>query len=424
MGAILKVSLLTALTAFLSVAYAVPEITVEGLDFGRKSRLTVKYSIDAAALVTVDFQTNGISGWASIGLENFTSLSGDVNRVVAAGSRQVVWNARADWPDHRFDTKDFRAVLTAHNVYDPPLYMVVDLERPNDVRYYVSAAAVPGGVTDRRYKTTSLLMRRIPAAGVKWLAGSESANPSVGEYRRHYVTLGEDYYIGVYEMTQRQYWLLTGTNPSADKPADWSTAPVPARWEVQPVEQVPFSMARGSCNDGYDWPNDGHDVGPSGVLQQLRNRANGIAFDFPTCAQWEFACRAGTDGASYGLLADVAWTYDNWQNDKDITANGTHEVGLLQPNDFGLYDMLGNVWEFCLDWMSPTAAAQAAAEESDPTGPSVIEPMSDRGNGGRTWRGGTYAQWYTVSATSPYTWGVEGGNRICGFRVCCPAVAK
>jgi formylglycine-generating enzyme required for sulfatase activity len=104
----------------------------------------------------------------------------------------------------------------------------------------------------------------------------------------------------------------------------------------------------------------------------------------PTEAEWEYAARAGSPGERYGSLDEIAWYGDNsgrskvdsaelWESDhyylRRLRANGnqTHPVGKKTPNDFGLYDMLGNVWEWCADWYG--AKYYQVSEERDPEGP-------------------------------------------------------
>jgi formylglycine-generating enzyme required for sulfatase activity len=84
-------------------------------------------------------------------------------------------------------------------------------------------------------------------------------------------------------------------------------------------------------------------------IASLNQMLGGDFFRFPTEAEWEYACRAGTTGERYGELDAIAWYAAN-------SGGSTHQVGLKQPNAFGLYDMLGNVWEWCQDsfcWYLP-----------------------------------------------------------------------
>ncbi|XVU30225.1 formylglycine-generating enzyme family protein [Actinoplanes sp. CA-054009] len=76
------------------------------------------------------------------------------------------------------------------------------------------------------------------------------------------------------------------------------------------------------------------------------NRSAG-GYRLPTEAEWEFACRAGTEGPRYGDLDDIAWFRDN-------SGGHPHEVGTRAPNPWGLYDMLGNVWNWCWDLYDPS----------------------------------------------------------------------
>ena len=95
-------------------------------------------------------------------------------------------------------------------------------------------------------------------------------------------------------------------------------------------------------------------------LKKLNSQApSGWRFALPTEAQWEYACRAGTTGAygGTGRLEDMGWFESN-------SGRETHPVAQKKPNAWGLYDMHGNVWEWCSDWSGP----YPAGESTDPTG--------------------------------------------------------
>lgn len=373
------------------------------------------------AVITVDIQTNASAqadgDWVSIGAENQKLMCGDVNRRIEPGIREIHWAMMSAWPGHRIDA-GIRAVVTAWPNACPPDYMVVDLTVPSNVWYYASKDALPEAVTSVTYKTRQLVMRKIPAAGVKWVAGREGAKTVEGEYAAHYVTLTNDYYIGVFELTQQQYRDASGDH---DNVYSDRLGRIPVVGD--------FSAFRGSYKSGYNWPTNGHAVKADSLLGKLR-ALTGLQFDFPTAAQWEFAARAGTGTELYGTKTEIAWDVSNWKKDPDLTANARHEVGLLKPNAFGLYDILGNAYEYCLDWMSQSeAAASSGTDVIEPVGPDTREPMTaasgcDRGGGGRTWAGGSYdgESWsYKPSATYRYTWAAETGTaNSTGVRLWCP----
>ncbi len=107
-------------------------------------------------------------------------------------------------------------------------------------------------------------------------------------------------------------------------------------------------MIRGSSNGGK-WPSSSA-VDSDSFLGKLRART-GLEFDLPTEAQWEYACRAGTTTVySYGNSADGDYM---WYNSN--SGYHTNDVGLKKPNPYGLYDMHGNVFEWCLDWYGTLA---------------------------------------------------------------------
>lgn len=347
----------------------VSEVTMEQVG----GKVIIGYTLNEPAIVTVDVLTNTLDGvGASIGAANLTGLKGDVFRYVSAGRHAIDWRPRkTPLGEGGFKASDgsVRAEVTAWSTNCPPDYLVVDLatttaDKWAAARFYPSAAWVPGGVTDNAaYRRTHLLMRKVPAAGVEWRMGSAQGEPSrtPGQELNHLVTLTRDYYIGVFELTQLQCQHAFGRTVSGA--ASFAT---PEECEESPAN-VSWAALRGASEGGVTHlsPTDGSSLG------QLRTKT-GIAFDLPTDAQWEFACRAGTETTTYNAdyldwnfdnadaartertrerLNRIAWTLANATN---LNANGeavcrVQRVGLLEPNAWGLYDTLGNAWELTLD---------------------------------------------------------------------------
>ena len=272
-----------------------------------------------------------------------------------------------------------------------PQYLVVDLERTNAVTYVETAAELPdGGLANDVYRTTRLVLRRIPAKGKSFRMGSpaweighdclkdagrEGWNDG-GVERRLPVQFTHDYFIGVYPVTQRQYELLMGANPSCYKGA------------MRPVESVSFLQVRGTTNPRS------RAVAPDSLLGKLRAKAGGLCFDLPTEAQWEYACRAGTEtgfnngtGPLSGLNDDpnAGMVGRHWGNGgKKSATSGDYwpgdvgedkaspRVGAYAPNAWGLYDMHGGVYEWCLDWFDPYLTAPGMdGVAHDPVGPAT-----------------------------------------------------
>jgi len=174
---------------------------------------------------------------------------------------------------------------------------------------------------------------------------------------QHQVTISKDYYLGVTEVTQGQYEKVMGTNPSyfqkrVIRKSDSS---------MYPVEQVSWEDAVEFCKKLSDLPEE---------------KAAGRVYRLPTEAEWEYACRAGSKtaysfGESSKSLGDYAWFYEH--------SNGqTHPVGEKKANAWGLYDMHGNVWEWCSDWYGDY-----------PNG-AVSDPVGTREGSDRVIRGGCW----------------------------------
>ncbi|MBR4615723.1 MAG: SUMF1/EgtB/PvdO family nonheme iron enzyme, partial [Kiritimatiellae bacterium] len=227
------------------------------------------------------------------------------------------------------------------------LYCVIDLSAgPTASKYPVKWLDKPptGGFNKDEYKMKKLVLRRIEPG--KFMMG--------GKYE---VTLTKSYYIGVFEVTQKQYELVTGNNPSQHK------------GDMRPVEKVSWNMVRGDSS-AYDWPSSVN-VEPDSFMGKIQTRT-GLNFDLPTEAQWEYACRAGTtseynNGSSTGSALKLLGRYKNNKSDgRGGFSDGTAMVGSFRPNTWGLYDMHGNVREWCLDWWYGNLSSGV----TDPTGPS------------------------------------------------------
>ena len=382
-------ALAAAVTMGAGAAYAVPQVTNVRMAQRAGTRVVdVLYDLAGeAAIVTLGIETNGVA----IPDSAVTRLSGDVSVVIQPGTdRHIVWNAGADWPENVTETA--KARVTAWSVDAPPQVMVIDLSGGTaattyPVFYYSSMDALPyGGATNSLYKADYLVMRKIPSGGF-----------NMGEYpATTAVTLSQDFYAGVFEVTQEQWYNVMG----GARAANFTDA---ASRAFRPMEMVSYEDIRGTAaQGGAGWPaNDS--VYAESFVGRLRTKAGLSGFDLPTEAQWEFACRAGTDtcfndgdaaanvsGANANTNAWLdalgRYKFDGGYID-GVTApaagcgpaNGTAIVGSYAPNAWGLYDTHGNVWEWCLDWY------QAALEGgADPDG-------ADSGSG-RVLRGGSWSR--------------------------------
>ena len=396
------------------------------------------YRPDGRNVVYVDYELEGAPGvvtaeiyeqGVALGLARSAHVTGDIGRVVQPGVRRIVWTAAADYPNRVFTNA--MAVVKAWATNAPPDYLVVDLAATGTeaLRWYDGAANVPGGAENEIYKTSKLLMRKIPAAGITWVMGSPilptpEAGRTANAETPHYVTFTEDYYMGVYPVTAGQYKTVIGSLPAN---ADVSAAPVPEDYALHPVSGVSYGWQDVDAphylrTSGWPESTAHSDVLQTGFLGKMQSLSGGMEFDLPTSAQWEYACRAGSETAVYGgySATDVAWC--------SAETNRTVAVGLKQPNAYGLYDMLGNVWEWCLDIYpnSISATPVTDAPQVDPVGIAYAESGYTAANQvKRVRRGSNYSAPASDMRAALYTGRlITGRDAMLGFRVFCPAVAR
>jgi formylglycine-generating enzyme required for sulfatase activity len=195
----------------------------------------------------------------------------------------------------------------------------------------------------------------IPAGEFVMGASAGDGNADSWELPQHSVRIHEPFYIGTTEVTQGQFRAVTGRSPSRFHGSD-----------DHPVEQVSWHDAVAFCNalsakEGLS------------PFYTLAGRNAGVpdrhspGYRLPTEAEWEYACSAGSTerfyfGSASALLDRFAWYKAN-------SLGRSHPVGQKGPNNFGLYDMLGNVWEWCGDRFSESYYRVSPA--ADPTGPAA-----------------------------------------------------
>ena len=471
-----------ALAAFAATA-ATPEVSNVTMAQSPMTReVTITYALaNAPAVVTLDIQTNANgSSWSSIGGEHIWNATGDVWKKVTASGGTISWHPDLSWPDRRIAEGGARAVVTAWSLDNTPDYMVVDItstRNSDKVRYYPAVDFLPGSeygqtgavTNNTAYRDTCLLMRKIMAKDVTWTMGTQATS---GANLAHQVTLTNNYYIGVFEITQNQ-WAYIQTNQTQS--ARFTTGRNPG---LRPADSVSFNEIRlakptGFGDNGpsanaaaiaaYGWPNAPH---PHSFLGILRSRT-GLDFDLPSEAEWEFAARAGHgerywgDGsiwsganacANLNRLARYSQTGGFRPSNKNTgdlgaerkavvnaasttgTTNGTAVCGSFLPNDWGLYDMHGNVAERCLDWYEANITAFGGRLNVDPANPA--KTLSGANGAHHLARGGTWSHhsgslrpgvrtvMNTDTSTGENYRGAGYNQAMLGLRVVCRAGLK
>ena len=220
----------------------------------------------------------------------------------------------------------------------------------------VAVSVGPDAFTIELIPDVTLRMVWIPRGTFLMGRYSGEQDSLTNEDPQHEVTLSQGFWMGRYELTKAQWTAVMGTEP-------WS--------------------GRSYVLDDPDTPATHVDWGDIQDYIEDLNTLTQLAFRLPTEAEWEYACRAETTSRFYWgndsdhtRIGNYAWWYDNAEG---IEERYAHIVGKKYDNDFGLYDMSGNVWEFCQDWYA--AYPNDGKPVTDPTGPSSGTTRVIRGGG-------------------------------------------
>lgn len=433
-------------------AFAEPAIT-DNVTFEQTNQLVkIAYTLEnEPAVVTVDILSNGVTvpGQA---FSNPDMVYGPWNRKLDPGDYEVVWRPDATWANTYLKNGTVSVRVQAWATNTPPDYMVVDLTSATNIMFATSTNALPGGIDSDLYRTSHLVMRRCPAKDVVWYMGSGT---SKGVNPKHKVKFTEDYYFAVFPTTQMQYKNLNG-NTAHD-------CYFTNRWECRAVDSLGLVNMRGKVC-ATNWPHNTplHKVDAGTPLDRLRQKT-GLEFDLPTSAQWEFACRAGVAGTlnsgadqtqaeverlgrvktNGGWAPEAAeWpevtsgSVKRWRDDSPRTKEpycharawsteyGTPRVGSYAPNDWGIYDLYGNLWEITTDH-TPTYDYDGEYKTTyvDPVGEENRELW---GGTAQTYSMRDGSNWFTTwtSANSAsVTTSSSGGDLVrSACRLACPAV--
>ena len=334
-------------------------------------------------------RANGESGEVIVNLESKAgSIQMGQKLVVTAGDREIV--------------------LKAVN----PMVRVVKCRAASKDRKYLSGLKkgapvylyVKGSPVKREPKTGTVKtiggIEFVYIRGGTYMMGSKKSDDDANdaEFPRHRVTMS-GFWLGKYEVTQSHYVRIMGENPSnfkgSRRPVDgvsWYDAiqfcnKLSEKMNLEPVYEIskPFLGIFG------------------GYSVKINEKANG--FRLPYEAEWEYACRAGTTTKYYwgnSINGRYCWYDDN-------SGSKTHPVGQKKPNRWGLYDMSGNVWEWCMDWYDSDYYSNS--QQKNPHGPSSGKY--------RSIRGGSYYNHhiYNVRSASRYRCDPGYSDGTLGFRV-------
>ena len=361
---------------------------------------------------------------------------------LTSGDYKLVWDSSlcesptADWLKSHTGELAFSVVM--EDSADVPEYLIIDLSGGAEAASWPSERVVGKpltGWTDE-HKTTKLVLRRIyaggrgntfsSATGVSFMFGcpaGDAYKTSGYDFDAAEATLTNDYYIGVFELTQKQYQLITGQTVAQGQNA-FGNSP------MRPQANIGYYAHMRGTEAGLLWPVSS-DVDGTSLMGILRSKVvlppeipSAWKFDLPTEAQWEFACRAGTttpwnNGGNYDvyvfgqdksgndLESDHNLDLIGW-NPANAPTSGS-DVGRLPANAWGLYDMHGNAAEYCLDYNYAGTLGEKYRKGFEPMGYTTTDSAKFAASTARVVKGGGYSSYWTTKTNFKYF----RGHRAC-----------
>lgn len=291
--------------------------------------IVVSYDLDQAATISVCYSTDGGKTYS----QPVKQVTGDVGKNVSAGHKQIVWNVLNEVEKLVCSNLVFKVMAGGGNV----------IFTSNGVTCTVNGV--------------SFEMVKVEGGTFTMGATSEQGIDAESDETTHLVTLS-DYYIGKYEVTQELWEAVMGTTVRQQRDKANTSWSMRGEGNQYPMYYISWD----ECQTFIIKLNN-----------LLSSQLGGKYFALPTEAQWEFAARGGKKSLGYkyagsNTIDNVAWYTDN-------SDSRTHEVGTKSPNELGLYDMSGNVYEWCLDWYD----SYSSSSQTNPTGASSGSGRVNRG---------------------------------------------
>ena len=436
--------LLVLVAASAAVAFAEAAVTITGVNARQRWPWN--------GLVDVDFTIAGANSGDVFAIDLSAEYAGGDKKIAAYtyttepiagnGSHRVTWNMGKDYPEFRAEDLCVSVTATPFSG-DTPVYMVIDLSGGKDaakypVRYTTKAPAHVQGAANEPCQTTELWMRRIVAPSFAFSVNRYVVE--VGDSKDSFWgKMTKDFYVGVFELTQEQYRLVMGDWPNSYCTNGLYRASRPA--------ELTYRTLTGTQEDIQSVPSS---ITSASFLGKLREKT-ALSITLPSNIQLNFAARGGTE---LGSAVDF-WQYkldgvflsgaqiarfNAGTTDRNCdTTVGTAYVGSYLPNDYGLYDVVGNVAEYTAErycntgyqgyykklFSSDSIGSSKENPVVDPPGVSVEDALYDMGGSTayyrRLTRGGYWAAssvnlWTTDGRKQNATDGSETAKGI-GFRL-------
>ena len=319
--------------------------------------IEINYTLDQLADISLHMSFNGGKSYT------YTPrvLSGDIGKDITAGRNKIIWNWKNEGIHENMHNVCFKVIATLRSDLSKEIFSI--------------------------YGVTFAMIKVEGGTFTMGATSEQGSDAESNEKPKHKVTLS-DYYIGQTEVTQELWEAVMGTTIQQQRDKENRSLVLKGTGDRYPMYFVNLY----ECQQFV-----------KALNSLLYNKLNGKKFALPTEAQWEFAARGGTKSNTYKYSGSndiniVAWYSYNAQS-------SSHKVGLKAPNELGIYDMSGNVWEWCQDWYG----GYKGFSQTNPTG-------SDKGNG-YVYRGGS---WYNGAQSSRVSYRVhDAGTRHnhIGFRL-------
>ncbi|MGM9809840.1 MAG: formylglycine-generating enzyme family protein [Paludibacteraceae bacterium] len=299
--------------------------TVTNVRFEQVNKqVKITYTLDKQADISVSVSEDGGITWHA----PLKQVSGDVGKKVQPGSKTIYWDVLAEYDQ-----------FVGTNI----CFKVIPTREAEKLTFIVNGVS----------------FTMVYVEGGTFTMGSTSERSEDNEKPAHKVRLN-DYYIGQYEVTQALWQVVMGTTVSQQRDKATSPGPLAGLGDIYPMY----------CINWYDCQRFVNNLNTI-LFKQL----NGKRFALPTEAQWEYAARGGQKSKGYiyagsNKVKELGWYIDN---SNDVT----HPVGQKLPNELGLYDMTGNVAEWCQDYFAP----YPLTVQTNPIGPASGDFHVYRGGG-------------------------------------------